>query len=64
MESVFPKEQAGFTRQGRCTLDQVVLLTEDIETSFDKRMKASIVLVDLSAVYNTVWHRGLTLKLL
>ena len=27
-------------------------------------MKAGTVLVDLSATYNTVWHRGLTLKLL
>ena len=38
VESVLPKKQAGF-RQGRCTLDQVALPTEDIETSFDKRMK-------------------------
>ena len=27
-------------------------------------MKAGTVLVDLSAAYDTVWHRGLTLKLL
>ena len=63
VESILPKEQAGF-RQGRCTLDQVALLTEDIEKTFDNRMKAGTVLVDLSAAYDTVWHRGLTLKLL
>ena len=63
VESVLPKEQAGF-RQGYCTLDQVALLTEDIEISFDKRLKSGIVLVDLSAAYDIVWHRGLTLKLL
>ena len=62
-ESVLPKEQAGF-RPGRSSQDQVVLLTEDIECSFDKNLKAGIVLVDLSAAYDTVWHRGLTLKLL
>ena len=32
--------------------------------AFSKNMKAGTVLVDLSAAYGTVWHRGLTLKLL
>ena len=41
-----------------------MLLTEDIECSFDKKPKAGVVLVDLSAAYDTIWHRGLTLKLL
>ena len=62
-ESALPKEQAGF-RPGRSSQDQVVLLTEDIECSFDKKLKAGVVLVYLSAAYDTVWHRGLTLKLL
>jgi len=61
---VLPEEQAGF-RQNCCTLDQVALLTEDIEVnSFDKKLKTGVVLVDLSAAYDTVWHRRLTLKLL
>ena len=62
-ESVLPKEQVGF-RPGRSAQDQVALLTEDIECSFDKKLKAGVVLVGLSAAYNTVWHRDLTLKLL
>ena len=63
IESVLPKEQAGF-RPKRCTLDQVALLTEDIEISFNKKQEVGLVLVNLSAAYDTVWHRGLTLKLL
>jgi len=62
-ESFLPNEQAGF-RPGRSCLDQAALLTEDIEHAFDQKLKAGIVLVDLSAAYDTVWHRGLTLKLL
>ena len=63
IESGLPEEKAGF-RLNRCTLDQVALLTEDIEASFDKKLKASAVFVDLSTAYDTVWHRGLILKLL
>ena len=62
-ESVLPEAQAGF-RPNSCTLDQVALLNEDIEASFDKKLKAGVVFVDLSAAYDTVWHRVLTLKML
>ena len=63
VESNLPEEQVGF-RPNRVTFDQVALLTENIEFTFSKNMKAGTVLVDLSATYDTVWHRGLTLKLL
>ena len=63
IERVLPKEQAGF-RPKRCTLDQVTLLTEDIEISVNKKQEVGLVLVNLSTAYDTVWHRGLTLKLL
>ena len=58
-----PREQAGF-RRGRSTVDQVTLLTQDIEDSFQANEKAGVVLLDLTAAYDTVWHRGLHLKLL
>ena len=58
-----PKEQAGF-RCGKSTVDQVTLLTQDIEDSFQRGEKAGIVLLDLTAAYDTVWLRGLHLKLL
>ena len=57
-----PDEQAGF-RHGRSTVHQIVKLTNDIEDSFEKKHKAGVILVDLTAAYDTVWHQGLTLKL-
>ena len=58
-----PREQAGF-RRGRSTMDQVTLLTQDIEDSFQHNEKAGVVFLDLTAAYDTAWHRGLHLKLL
>ena len=56
-----PHEQAGF-RLGRSTVDQAALLTLEIETSFSAKNKAGTVFVDLTAAYDTMWHRGLTCK--
>ena len=58
-----PREQAGF-RRGRSTVDQVTLLTQEIEDSFQNNEKAGVVFLDLTAAYDTVWHRGRHLKLL
>ena len=63
VDSQLPREQAGF-RRGRSTVDQVTLLTQDLEDSFQAKTKAGVVLLDLTAAYDTVWHRGLHLKLL
>ena len=63
IDPLLPKEQAGF-RRGKSTVDQVVLLTQNIEDSFETKEKAGAVFIDLTAVYDTVWHRGLTCKLL
>ena len=57
------KEQVGF-RLGKSTIDQVVLLTQNFEDSFEAKKKASAVLVNLTAAYDTVWHCGLICKLL
>ena len=58
-----PPEQAGF-RHGRSTTDQVTLLTDDIEAGFEHNQKVGVALVDLTVAYDTVWLRGLHLKLL
>ena len=63
IDPLLPKEQAGF-RRGKSTVDQVVLLTRNIEDSFEAKKKAGAVFADLTAAYDTVWHRGLTCKLL
>ena len=60
---MLPKEQAGF-RCGKSTVDQVVLLTQNIKDFFEAKKKTRAVFVDLTAAYDTVWHRGLTCKLL
>ena len=58
-----PREQADF-RRGRSTVDQVTLLTQDIEDSFQHNEKTGVVFLDLTAAYDTVGHCGLHLKLL
>jgi len=58
---LLPQEQAGF-RHGRSAVDQVTLLTQDIEDSFSAKKKAGAVFVYLTAAYDTVWHRDLTCK--
>ena len=63
IDPLLPKEQAGF-RRGKSTVDQVVLLTQSIEDSFEAKKKAGAIFVNLTAVCETVWHRGLACKLL
>ena len=57
------REQAGI-RCGPSTVDQVALMTQEIEDCFWAKKKASAVFVDLTAAYDTLWHRGLACKLL
>ena len=56
-------EQAGL-RWGRSIVHQTVLLTQNIEDSFEVKKKAGAVFVNRIAAYDTVWHCGLTCKLL
>jgi len=58
IDPLHPREQAGF-RHGRSTVNQVTLLTQDIEDSFSAKKKAGAVFVDLTAACDTEWHRGL-----
>ena len=63
VDPLLPRKQAEF-RRGRSTVDQTVLLTQNIEDSFEAKKKAGAVFVDQTAAYDTVWHRGLTYRLL
>lgn len=60
--NVIQKEQAGFQKNRSCC-DQVLALTNYIELGFEKNLKTGVVLLDLSAAYDTVWKRGLLMKL-
>ena len=55
-------DQAGF-RKDRSTGEQVLALTTFIENGFENRLKTGTVFLDLTAAYDTVWHKGLILKL-
>ena len=63
IDPLLPKKQAGF-RHGKSTVDPVVLLTQNIKDSFKAKKKTGAVFINLTAAYDTVWHRGLTCKLL
>ena len=58
-----PHEQAGF-HKGHSTTDLVARLTNEIETAFQRKEKYGAIFIDLSAAYDTIWHRGLYSKLL
>ena len=63
LDPSLPKKQAGF-RHGKTTVDQFVLLTQNIEDSFEAKKNTGAVFVDMTAAHDTVWHRGLTCNLL
>ena len=63
IDPLLPQEQAGF-RRGKSTVDQVVLLTQNIEDSLEAKKKAGAIFINLTAAYDTIWYRGLTCKLL
>ena len=58
IDPLLAKERAGFRRK-KSKVDQVVLLTQNIEDSFEAKKKDGAVFVDLTAAYDTVWHCGL-----
>jgi len=62
VEATLTVDQAGF-RKGRNTCDQVLALTTFIENGFQENLKTGAVFLDLTAAYDTVWHKGLLVKL-
>ena len=45
-------------------MDQTVLLTQIIDDLFEAKKNAGAVFFNLTAAYDTVWHRSITCKLL
>ena len=58
-----PPEQPGFCENRSCT-EQVLSLTSFIEAGFELQRKTSVVFVDLSTAYDTVWRLGFMVKFL
>ena len=63
IDKVIPQEQAGFRPSRSCT-DQVLALTNYVQDGFQNHLKSAVTFVDLTAAYDTVWKKGLILKLL
>ena len=61
--NVFSPSQTGY-RQHRNTEDQLALLTQDIENSFQEKRKLLAVFFDLSKAFDRVWKKGLQWRLL
>ena len=62
VDEILNIEQAGF-RPGRSTLGQVLALTTYVENGYQRCDKTGVVFLDLTAAYDTVWHKGLLVKL-
>ena len=62
-DPLLSKEQAEF-RRGKSTVDQVILLTQNIEDCFKAKEKTDVIFVNLTVAYDVVWHGGLICKVL
>ena len=62
IDPMFPQGKHDFDAKDQPL--KITLLSRKIEDSCSAKKKAGAVFVDLTAAYHTVWHRGLTSKLL
>ena len=62
VDEILNIEQAGF-RPGRSTQDQVLAITTYVENGYQRSDKTGVVFLDLTAAYDTVWYKGLLVKL-
>ena len=63
IDPLLPMMQARFQR-GKSTVNQFVLLTQNIKGSFKTYKKVGVVLVKVTAAYDPVWHCGFNCKFL
>lgn len=62
IEKIIPPEQASFRKKCSCA-DQVLSLTNFIESGYERELKTGVVYIDLTAAYDIVWKKGLMYKL-
>ncbi|GFR76667.1 RNA-directed DNA polymerase from [Elysia marginata] len=60
--NILVEEQAGF-RRGRCTENQITLIAQDIEDSFQEKIHTVVVWIDMAKAFDRVWRDGLLFKL-
>ena len=61
-QNIIPVNQAGF-RKGRCTLDHLITLTNQVKRQFSQRKSTLATFFDVSKAYDRVWHARLLCKL-
>ena len=62
VDEILNIEQSGF-RPGRSTQNPVLALTTYVENGFQRQDKTGVVFLDMTAAYDTVWHKGMLVKL-
>ena len=60
--NILIEEQAGF-RKGRCTEDQITLISQSIEDGFQEKKNTVAVWIDMEKTFDRVWKKGLSYKL-
>ena len=55
--------QSGFKNEDSC-INQLLLITHGVYTSFDERYEVQIVFLDISRAFDKVWHEGLIFRLM
>ena len=50
---------AGWVLTEMSTIDQIVLIVQNIKDSFEAKKKAHAIFLNLTAAYHTVWHCSL-----
>ena len=60
--NLITENQCGFKPRD-CCVNQLLLITHDIQKSFDDGLKVKGVFFDISKAFDKVWHEGLTYKL-
>jgi hypothetical protein len=62
IDAVVSMSQAsGFCKNRSCT-EQFLALTSHIDAGFQRKLKTSVVFIDLTALYYTVWRDGVMWK--
>lgn len=60
---VIPSEQFGFRREHN-TIQPLMRIRKTIKTNFEQQKSTGMILLDIKAAFDTVWHDGLIYKMI